>query len=218
MFTGLVESMGTLAAAEQRGDARLLRVEEVPFAAELEPGESVAINGVCLTVTARDAGGFAVEAVATTLERTTLGLLRPGTRVNLERALRVGTRLGGHLVQGHVDGTGEITGVAEDGEHLLLDLTLPAAVAAVTVPQGSITLDGVSLTVYALPAPAVARVSIVPFTRAHTNLGERRVGDGVNLEGDMIGKYVRHQAALPAAAGAPSSRLSLDLLRGWGYE
>jgi len=218
VFTGLVEEVGVLARAEERGDARLMRIEEAGFAALLEAGESVAVNGVCLTVTAHDAAGFEVEAVATTLRLTSLGGLAAGARVNLERALQMGTRLGGHLVQGHVDGTGEVTRVEEEGEHLLLDFTLPPAVAAVTVPQGSITLDGVSLTVYDLPAAGVARVSIVPFTREHTNLGERRTGDQVNLEGDLLGKYVSQLAASRDPTPARPSRLSLDLLKGWGYE
>jgi riboflavin synthase len=219
VFTGLVEAVGTLERAEPRGDARLLRIAEVPFATELEPGESVAVNGVCLTVTSLGAGSFEAEAVATTLELTTLGSLGAGSRVNLERALRMGARLGGHLVQGHVDGTGEIVRVAEEGEHLLLEFTLPRAVAAVTVPQGSITVDGVSLTVNALPAAGVARVSIVPFTRDHTNLGARRVGEPVNLEGDVVGKYVIGGGASDVEDEAPPpARLTLDLLKGWGYE
>jgi riboflavin synthase len=218
VFTGLVEDVGVLARVEERGEARLLRIEQVGFASALEDGESVAINGVCLTVTAHDARGFGVQAVATTLGLTNLGGLAPGARVNLERALQMGTRLGGHLVQGHVDGTGEVLRVEEEGEHLLLDFTLPPAVAAVTLPQGSITLDGVSLTVYDLPAAGVARVSIVPFTREHTNLGERRPGDRVNLEGDLLGKYVSRLAPSGDAPPPPPSRLSLDLLKGWGYE
>jgi riboflavin synthase len=218
VFTGLVEAVGVLEGAEPRGDARLLRVCEVEFADELELGESVAVNGVCLTVTEIGSRSFAAEAVATTLALTNLGGLEAGERLNLERALRMGTRLGGHLVQGHVDGTGEIVRVAEEGEHLILEVALPPAVAEVTVPQGSITVDGVSLTVLALPGAALARLSIVPFTRAHTNLGDRREGDRVNLEGDMMGKYVAGMTAARTAAPAPPSRLTLDLLKGWGYE
>jgi len=156
-----------------------------------------------------------VRAIRTTLARTRFRRLRPGDRVNLERALRAGDRLGGHLVQGHVDGVGTVEAVIERADALLLDVRVPPEVAAATVPLGSVTLDGVSLTVNAVPRPGVVQVSLVPFTRAETTLGERRPGDRVQVEGDVIGKYVagllesrvagRESRATPGAPPATDS-------------
>jgi riboflavin synthase len=138
--------------------------------------------------------GFTVEAVATTLGRTTLGGFTRGRRVNLERALALGARLGGHIVQGHVDGVGRVASIEHRGELTLIDFSLPEEVAAVTVLHGSITLNGISLTVNEVPAPGVCQVSIIPHTWEHTSLADLRVGDAVNLEGDTIGKYVTASA------------------------
>jgi riboflavin synthase len=161
-------------------------------------------------VTSYDEHGFTVDSIATTLGRTTFGEFEPGRRVNLERAMALGQRLGGHMVQGHVDGVGEVTRIVPREELVLIDFTLPDEVAAVTILHGSITLDGVSLTVNALPEPGTAQVSIIPFTLEHTNLADLRVGDRVNLEGDVIGKYVRQ--LLGPAPGAT------DLRAAWGYK
>lgn len=189
MFTGIVEAVGEIAAVAHTGNGRRLRIA-APFAPEVGAGDSVAVEGVCLTATAPGDEAFEVEAIATTLSRTTLGALEPGGRVNLERALALGDRLGGHLVQGHVDGVGEVVSVEPEGEHVLLDLRLPPEVAEVTVLHGSITVAGVSLTVNALPAPDVAQMALIPYTWNHTTLRELRPGDGVNLEGDMLGRFV----------------------------
>jgi riboflavin synthase len=158
-------------------------------------GESIAINGVCLTATDMTAGAFNVAAVETTLDKTTAGSWRTGTRVNLERALRVGDRLGGHIVQGHVDGVAEVSAVRQQGDALLLDITLWDGADLLCVPQGSITIDGVSLTVHSTPAPRTVSVSIIDYTKRHTTLGDRIAGDRVNIELDVIGKYVRQLAA-----------------------
>jgi len=148
------------------------------------------VEGVCLTATSVDAEGFETEAIATTLSRTTLGVLEVGSGVNLERALALGDRLDGHMVQGHVDAVGEVTAVLRDGEHVLLDVRLPGVVADVTVLHGSITMAGVSLTVNAFPEEDVAQVALIPYTWEHTTLRDLAPGDGVNLEGDMIGRFV----------------------------
>jgi riboflavin synthase len=179
-------------------------------------GDSVAVDGVCLTATSLLDGAFTVDAVGTTLGRTTLGGWAEGRRVNLERALALGQRLGGHIVQGHVDGVGQVTRVEERGELTLIDFILPDDVAAVTVPHGSITVNGISLTVNALPGPGSCQVSIIPFTREHTNVGGLRPGDAVNLEGDTIGKYVRHLLGMPADAGDGAGWRE-NALRAWGY-
>ena len=189
MFTGIVTAIGTVIRRTQT-EAGL----ELGVAASyegLELGESVAVDGACLTVQALAQGEFTVHIIRTSLERTNIESYDVGRRVNLERAARLGDRLGGHLVQGHVDGVGIVERVAEREDARLLDLRVPAEVADVSVPLGSIAVDGVSLTVNALPTTGVIQVSLIPFTLQHTTLGERRVGDRVHLEADTLGKYVK---------------------------
>jgi riboflavin synthase len=188
MFTGIVTDVGTVrtAHASEQG----LELTIATAYGDLELGESIAVDGACLTVAARAPGSFTVQVVPTSLERTRFGDLRAGSRVNLERALRVGDRLGGHLVQGHVDGVGKVLRVeAADGVRIL-DLEAPPEVTRVSVPLGSVTVDGVSLTVNAVPAPGTIQISLIPFTLEHTTLADRRPGDRVHLEADTIGKYV----------------------------
>jgi riboflavin synthase len=197
MFTGLVSAIGEVTSAARRDGGRDLAIA-VPWGG-LEKGESIAVNGACLTVERVVPGGFQVHVVRTSLDRTALGRLRPGDRVNLERALRAGDALGGHLVQGHVDGVGTVVGISRRDDAKLFDIRVPQAVAQVTVPLGSITVDGVSLTVNAMPEPDVIQVSLIPFTFDHTTLGDRKVGDEVHLEADLLGKYV--QAMLRRAPG-----------------
>ena len=211
MFTGIVEEVGEILSVEPLDEAARLSIGASRVLEGLALGDSVSIDGVCLTAAALHADRFDVVAVAMTLSRTTLGDYAARRRVNLERALPLGGRLGGHLVQGHVDGVGEVLSIEPLGESVLIDFTLPPGVAGVTVLHGSITLNGISLTINALPRDGVAQVSIIPFTWGHTAIGELRVGDGVNLEGDLIGKYVRH------LLGAPGRRDGEDLSRGWGY-
>ncbi len=188
MFTGIVTACGRVARVERTGD-RLGLTIAAPFD-DLADGESVAINGACLTVVERGAGWFRVEAVVTTLGRTCIAEWAEGRRVNLERALAVGDRLGGHLVQGHVDGVGRVRGVRPREDALVLDVAVPDDVAQTTTPHGSITVDGVSLTVNAIPEPGVVQVALIPYTRAHTTLGAVTAGDRVHVEADVIGKYV----------------------------
>jgi riboflavin synthase len=156
------------------------------------------VDGACLTVERTGAGWFSVHAVDTTLARTRIGGYGKGHRVNLERALKAGDRLGGHLVQGHVDGVGQVERLVRHGDAWLLEVRVPDAVARVSIPLGSITVDGVSLTVNALPGPGLVQLSIIPFTFRHTTLGQRRPGEQVHLEGDTIGKYVDHLLRRPA--------------------
>lgn len=188
MFTGIVDAVGRIDAVTLNNGVEL-RVKASYKG--VKKGESIALNGACLTVERVLKGGFTVHAVATTLDRTLIGDWRKGREVNLERALRAGDRLGGHFVQGHVDGVGTVALVAEQADALLVDIRLPAEVVETTVLHGSITVDGVSLTVNALPSPGVMQVSLVPFTREHTTLGRLELGDRVHVEADVLGKYVR---------------------------
>ena len=189
MFTGLVAAVGAVEEAVPAGGGMQMVIRS-PWR-RLSAGESIAVDGACLTVETSRGGHFTVHVVATSLGRTAFGGYTPGRRVNLERALRASDRLGGHLVQGHVDGVGTVQAVVQAVDATLIDIAAPPAVADVSVLLGSITVDGVSLTVNALPRPGVVQVSLIPFTLQHTTLGERRPGDRVHLEGDAIGKYVR---------------------------
>lgn len=189
MFTGLVDDLAVVDRVAEEPAGRVLRIS--CRYEDLAPGESIAVNGACLTVREAGAGWFTAAAVSTTLERTTIGGWQPGTRVNLERALRAGDRFGGHLVQGHVDEVGEVVRVERDGSALLIDVATGPVVAPLLVPHGSIAVDGVSLTVNAIPKPGVVQLSIIEYTERHTTLGWLRPGDHVHLEGDLVGKYVR---------------------------
>jgi riboflavin synthase len=193
MFTGIVTATGVVAAIEELDDARRITVSApAGFLEETRRGDSIAIDGVCQTVVDHDGGTFTVEAIGTTLSRTTFAGFEPGRAVNLEQALGLGERLGGHLVQGHVDGVGRVLSVEHTGEHVLLTVALPPEVDEVTVLYGSIAIDGVSLTVNALPAPGSAPVALIPYTWRHTNLSRLQSGSTVNLEGDMLGRFVVH--------------------------
>ena len=193
MFTGIVAAVGDVRSVEVLAQARRLEIgTPAGFLDGVGAGDSIAVDGVCQTVVACDDTSFTVAAIGTTLSRTTLGGLEPGRRVNLELALALGERLGGHLVQGHVDGTGRVEAIEHRDEYVLLDVSLPPEVEEVTVLHGSITIDGVSLTVNALPGPGRAQVALIPYTWEHTNLNRLAEGDAVNLEGDMLGRFVVH--------------------------
>jgi len=193
MFTGIVQEIGTVRAAEDAGAVRRLTIAASRVLERAREGDSIAVDGVCLTVVHHDTDAFMAEAIPVTLEHTTLGALRAGDRVNLEGALAAGDPLGGHIVQGHVDGVGDVVAVRREGETSIVDVAVPAAVSRVTVLRGSIALNGVSLTVSALPEPGVVRVSLVPYTLAHTTLGELVHGARVNLEADLVAKLVAEQ-------------------------
>lgn len=190
MFTGLVEDVGVTARADRRSDALVLaiRPQRIPLG-ELSLGDSVCHDGVCLTVTEVGRETFSVLAGAETLARTTLGNLRVGKRVNLERALRVGDRLGGHWVTGHIDGTGELAVRRDMGANLVLGFRATPALLKYIVEKGSIAIAGVSLTVNSVDADGFS-VAIIPHTRDHTTLGDLAIGDRVNLEVDILAKHV----------------------------
>jgi riboflavin synthase len=188
LFTGLIEQVGEVESVRQTDAGRELRIR-APFT-DLENGESIALNGACLTVREFGPGWFDAAAVVTTLERTTIGDWKKGTRVNLERALRAGERLGGHIVQGHVDCVGLVAAVETEDDALLIDLSLPPSIEPLFVLHGSITVDGVSLTVNELK-PGGLQLSLIEYTLRHTTLGDLKAGARVHVEADVIAKHVR---------------------------
>ena len=191
MFSGIVEEVGTVRATRELDGARGLEIEADVVLEDLEPGSSVSLDGACHTVVELVPGGFTVNSVGTTLSRTVAANYTEGSAINLERAVAVGTRLDGHLVQGHVDAVGDLIRVEEGGEFRLLDFRIPSDVASGTILHGSITLNGVSLTVNAISDDHICQVAIIPYTWEHTNLSLLEPGAQVNVEGDLIGKYVR---------------------------
>jgi riboflavin synthase len=188
MFTGLVEDMGSVVRADRRNNALVIKPARMPVG-ELAIGDSVCHDGCCLTVTETTRDTFTVLAGAETLERTTLGNLRVGKRVNLERSLRVGDRMGGHWVTGHIDGTGELASRRDLGSNLVLTVRATSALLKYIVEKGSIAIAGVSLTVNAVDAETFS-VAIIPHTRDMTTLGDLHIGDRVNLETDILAKHV----------------------------
>lgn len=188
MFTGLVEDIGTVELLERDSDGARLRIA-TRLASEIGLGDSVAVDGACLTATAVDGSGFETEVMNQTLEVTALGDVEAGARVNLELAMRAGDRFGGHIVQGHVDGVGEVLGVEVDGFARRLRVALPAPLRRYAIAKGSVTLNGVSLTVAELGAGWI-EVSLIPETLERTNLGALVVGAKLNVECDLVAKYV----------------------------
>lgn len=190
MFTGIIESVGEIVAVAEEEGGRTL-VIAADMAGELAPGQSVAVDGACLTVCALGGGTFSVQAGASTLERTLAARYGAGQAVNLERAVKAGDRLAGHLVQGHVDGLATLLERRVRGGTRFLEFALPEDVFATTIPHGSIALNGVSLTVNGLRGGARCEVAIIPYTWEHTNFHTLEPGDPVNVEADLIGRYVR---------------------------
>jgi riboflavin synthase len=185
MFTGIIEETGKVLSAP----AAKLVVSAAQVIDGMKPGDSIAVNGACLTVTDFDRSSFSVDVMPETLKRTNLGQLKPGDSVNLERPMELGGRLGGHLVQGHVDDIGHVVALEREGEALLFRFQAPPEIMRYTAPKGFIAVDGISLTIMDKDSGSF-RVSVVDYTRQNTNLGSRRVGDAVNLEVDIIAKYV----------------------------
>jgi riboflavin synthase len=190
MFTGIVEGMGHVAAIETRPDGARIRIRAGALIDGAAVGESIAVSGVCLTMVELGGGEFAADLAAETLRRTTLGRLRPGDPVNLERPLRLDQRLGGHIVQGHVDGVGTIVSVRPEGDGVWVEIDAPGPLARYIAEKGSIAVDGVSLTVAAAGPGGRFGVALIPHTLAVTTLGRKGPGDGVNLEVDILAKYV----------------------------
>jgi riboflavin synthase len=200
MFTGLITAIGTIDRVADTDAGREFRIR--CGYERLAAGESIAVNGACLTVREHGSGWFTVAAVVTTLDRTAIGGWREGMQVNLERALGVTDRLGGHMVQGHVDACAVVERVERRDDALLVDLAMPAELMPLMVPHGALAVDGVSLTVNALQDPRLVQVSLIDFTLQHTTLGALGAGDRVHVEADVIGKYVQRLVAPHLAAAA----------------
>ena len=206
MFTGIVEEVGTVSSIPTNG----LVIAAVKVLQGMEPGGSISVNGACLTVTRFDSGSFAVDIMPETLNRTNLGLLRTGDRVNLERPLTLNKPLGGHLVQGHVDATGRLSAISQRGETVVLRIESPPEVVRYVAEKSFIAVDGISLTVITNDA-ASFEVSIVGYTLDNTSLGDKRVGDLVNLEADIIAKYVEK------FSNRKNPELTIDFLKEHGF-
>ncbi|MCS5716486.1 riboflavin synthase [Herbiconiux sp. CPCC 205716] len=205
MFTGIIEELGEILALDQTADAAVITVRAPLAVSDARHGDSIAVSGVCLTVVDQTADTFRADVMAQTLRMSTLGELAPGSRVNLERAARVGDRLGGHIVQGHVDGTAEVLTVTPGEAWSVLRFSLPDELAALVVDKGSISVSGVSLTVSAVSAPSDGspfwfEVSLIPETLSATTLGALAPGDRVNLETDVLARHVQRLVALEGSA------------------
>lgn len=219
MFTGIVEEMGTIRSIRRGAHSAVLSIGAALVLSDLKIGDSVAVNGVCLTATGKDIGGFTADVMHETLNRSSLGALVLGSRVNLERAMAADGRFGGHIVSGHIDGTGTVTALREDDNAVWLTIAAEPALLRFVVEKGSIAIDGISLTVAAVDERSF-QVSLIPHTRAVTNLRDKRVGDPVNLETDLIGKYVEkfvRGGATDPDAETPSSGLTMDFLLENGF-
>lgn len=214
MFSGIVEEIGVVRSATDKGGGRELVIAADTVLADLKPSDSINVDGVCQTVVELGQGVFKVQTIATTLSRTTMGEYRRGREVNLERPIAAGGRFGGHFVQGHVDGVGSVSSVKREAEMWLVRFSLPDTVSPFVILHGSIAINGVSLTVNALPEAGTAEVALIPYTYEHTNLSGLVPGSRVNLEADMIGKYVAR--ALSQVQGGGRSDDLLDRLEEWG--
>jgi riboflavin synthase len=207
MFTGIVEELGVVESVEDRTDSLRLQVRGPVVVSDAGPGDSIAVDGCCLTVVTRDDETFTADVMRETIDKTSLGSLRPGSRVNLERAATLSSRIGGHLVQGHVDAVGDVVARTPSEHWEVVEISLPPTLAAYLVDKGSVTVDGVSLTVVTVDDErATFTVSLIPETLGRTTLGRKGVGDPVNLEVDVVAKYVERMLALHTAPGSMAGR------------
>lgn len=214
MFTGIVEETGTVESVKKGVHSAVLTIRAEKVLEGLKMGDSIAVNGICLTVTAHSNHGFMADVMHETLNRSSLGGLRTGMRVNLERAMAADGRFGGHIVSGHVDGVGTVTQIQRDDTAVWYTVQAPPAILRYLVEKGSVTVDGISLTVARVSGHSFS-VSVIPHTAQVTVLGERRVGDRVNLEADLIGKYV--EKLLHPAEETPKRGITEEFLKKYGF-
>lgn len=215
MFTGIVEEIGTLQAVERGSQSAVLHIQCEKVLEGTKVGDSIAVNGVCLTVTSLKGDGYTADVMAETLDRSSLGGLKRGSRVNLERAMAADGRFGGHIVAGHIDGTGKIEDIKRDKTAVWYRVSSEPAVLRYIVEKGSITIDGISLTVARVTDEDFS-VSIIPHTQANTVLADRKIGDVVNLETDIIGKYVE-KLLTPQEPQKKESKLTMEFLAEHGF-
>jgi riboflavin synthase len=215
MFTGIIEHVGIVESLKLHPDGGRLRILAPDVAPQLAIANSIAVNGCCLTVVELDAERFSADLSGETIRKTSIGEWKPGTRVNLEHPMTAGKEFGGHFVLGHIDTIGRVTRLEPEGENWWFGVEVPETFAKYVVPQGSVAIDGISLTV-ARWNGSIAEIAIIPFTYEHTNVRDKKIGDAVNLEGDVLGKYVERY--LEARSGAkPSSNLTIDQLVAQGF-
>lgn len=216
MFTGIIEETGTVTAIRKGAHSAVLTIQARKILTDIRLGDSIAVNGVCLTVTAYNQSGFSADVMHETLQRTALGQLHSGAEVNLERAMAANGRFGGHIVSGHIDGTGVIQNIRQDDNAIWYTISAAPSVLRYIVEKGSVAIDGISLTVAAVTEDSFS-VSIIPHTAAQTTLSAQTKGNIVNLETDCIGKYVEKLLGLAAPVQKQQTTITLDLLARSGY-
>ncbi|MEH0018890.1 MAG: riboflavin synthase [Desulfobacter sp.] len=220
MFTGIIESFGTIKRIESSGEGKVLSIDCDLDLSHSKIGDSIAVNGACLTAVSLGKNAFKVDMAPETVSRTTFKHMKPGTRVNIERALRLSDRIDGHLVSGHIDGTGAIASIQKNSNAVILDVTVPEHLAADMIEKGSVAIEGISLTINACRENGF-QVSIIPHTAKITTIGFKEVGDEVNIETDMLGKYVRKILTTGGMSanspGQAKSDISLSLLARNGF-
>ena len=216
MFTGIIEEVGVIKSIRMGAQSAVITIEAEKVLEDIHLGDSIALNGVCLTVTSFDSHSYSVDIMHESLKRTNLGSMKSGSRVNLERAMAADGRFGGHIVAGHVDGTGKITSMEKDDNAVWIYIQAEPSVLKYIVEKGSITIDGISLTVAKVDEKSFA-VSVIPHTGTHTTLLEKKPGDTVNLENDVIGKYVEKLLNYQEKENKPSSRITMEFLRENGF-
>lgn len=209
MFTGIIEECGTVSSISKSGISGAIEIQAKTVLGGTKIGDSIAVNGVCLTVTAKSESSFTADVMAETFRRSNLGNLKKNSRVNLERALPADGRFGGHIVSGHIDGTGTISRIADEGNAVWIFITASQSILSRIVEKGSVAVDGISLTV-ANAAESEFAVSVIPHTREQTSLSEKKCGDVVNLENDIIGKYVQKFLGIQQKAGKTESQSERD--------
>jgi len=215
MFTGIIEHLGIVESLKANAAGGRLQIHAPSVAKHLEISKSVAVNGCCLTVVEVNAEHFSADLSGETLRKTSIGELKSGTRVNLEQPLTAGKEFGGHFVLGHVDTIGRVARLAPEGDNWWYGIEVPESFARYIVPQGSITIDGISLTVARWDG-RLAEVAVIPFTYEHTNVRDKKIGDAVNLEGDVLGKYVERYLEARGSA-KPTSHLTIEHLLSQGF-
>ena len=216
MFTGIIEEIGTILSVQKGSKSARLTIQGALVFDDLKLGDSVAINGVCLTATSLSGRVFTADVMRETLSRSNLGELRAGSRVNLERAMLSGGRFGGHIVSGHIDGTGQISRMDMDDNAVWVTIEAAAEILKYITEKGSITIDGISLTVARVDEKSFA-VSVIPHTGRETTLLDKAVGSTVNLENDIVGKYIERFVGLNTKKEQPASKITMDFLAKAGF-